>query len=60
MQAAAAGAGAGLAADAVRVSRAESVRGSAYAPAQRIKQNYPYQGDHGYRDRRREAENHDR
>ena len=51
----------GLTVDAVRISRAESVPvGGTQAPAQRIETGEGHQGDHGNRDRRRHAENHDR
>ena len=46
--------------NAMRLSWGESVFGGADAPAQRIEQDQGYQGDHRDRDRRGEAENHDR
>ncbi|HLN67652.1 MAG TPA: hypothetical protein VK280_10290 [Streptosporangiaceae bacterium] len=46
--------------NAVRLSWSESVLGGTYAPPQRIEQDHGYQGDHRDRDRRGEAENHDR
>jgi len=54
------GCGPGLPMNAMRIPRAESVPGGTDAPAQRIEQNHGYQNDHRDRDRRREAENHDR